>query len=61
MTTQFIELETINDQELHAAAGGGFLGSVMRAGKTAGKVVGKHHKQIETAIDLADVVMNGDD
>ena len=22
MTTQFIELETINDQELHAAAGG---------------------------------------
>jgi len=61
MATQFIELKTINDQDLQAAAGGGFLGSVMRAGKTAGKVIGKHHKKIEPVIDIADVVMNGDD
>ena len=59
MTTQFIELATINDQELQAAAGG-FLRSLMRAGKTVGTQAAKHRKQIETAIDIADVVMDGD-
>ena len=60
MTTQFIELETINDQELQAAAGG-FFRSVMRAAKPFATTVGKNRKQIETAIEITDVVMNGDD
>ena len=46
MTTQFIELETINDQELQAADGGGLFGAVAKPftkqmAKTVDKELGK--------------------
>ena len=46
MTTQFIELETINDQDLQVAAGGGLFGALAKPlaksmAKSAVKQVGK--------------------